>query len=116
LFDKKVVRCVAVTVAGPVSIGPAHRIDGRGSLASMTDTLRPIEDQAPTAAAGPGVALPGLPGHHPVDPGEPTRSTPWALIIGAILATVLVAGFVGGGLLFLSAAGASAAAGGCGGG
>ena len=80
----------------------------------MTDTLRPIEDQAPVAADGPGVPLPGLPGHHPIEPGERRRSTPWALIIGLVLSTVLIAGFVGG-ILLMSAASASAA-GGCGGG
>lgn len=78
----------------------------------MTDTLRPIEDDAPASVDG--VALPGLPGFHPIEPGERKRSTPWALIIGLVLSTVLIAGFVGG-IIVLSASSASAA-GGCGGG
>jgi hypothetical protein len=79
----------------------------------MTDVLLPPTDpDAPTAAYG---ALPGMPGFEGPDPD---RRTPprWGLIIGLIVATMLVAGFVGGGLLFLSAAGAGAAAGSCGGG
>jgi hypothetical protein len=80
----------------------------------MTDTLLPTEDHALAAADGPGVPLPGLPGFHPVDPTPPPRSTPWALIVGLVLTTLLIAGVVGG-VLLIGAQGASAA-GGCGGG
>ena len=80
----------------------------------MTDTLRPTEDEAPDLIDGPGVALPGLPGVHAIAPGERARSTPWGLIIGLVLSTLLVAGFVGG-FILISASGASAV-GGCGGG
>lgn len=80
----------------------------------MTDTLLPTEHHEPPVDDGAGVALPGLPGFHPVDPTPPGRRTPWGLIIGVMISTLLIAGFVGG-VLLIGAQGASAV-GGCGGG
>lgn len=75
----------------------------------MTATLPPQAEDGPGATP----ALPGYPGFVPPDPG---RRTPWALIVGLTLVSLVVLGAVGGAVLLIATASGASAAGGCGGG